>query len=97
VQAKLLCGAVANSVVILLHSVRVFHFGFRTSKLGQNFEAPSPTTMLQGVCADPPSLYLWAFGVLTGCLPTYFRTHRCDGLHVKKSPDTCAPPGVVAP
>jgi hypothetical protein len=27
-------------------------------------------TVLQGVCADPPSLYLWAFEVLTGRRPT---------------------------
>jgi hypothetical protein len=40
--------------------MRVFHFGCRTSKLAPIFETPSPTTMLQGVHADPPSLYLWA-------------------------------------
>jgi hypothetical protein len=48
------------SVATLLRSVRVFHFGCRTSKLVPNFEAPSPTTMLQGVHADPPSPYLCA-------------------------------------
>ena len=51
---------------LLPRSVRVFHFGYRTSKLVPIFEAPGATTMLQGVHADPPSLYLWAFGVLTG-------------------------------
>jgi hypothetical protein len=51
-------------------SVRVFYFGFRTSKLVSNFEAPSDYTMLQGVHTDPPSLYLWAFGVLTERWPT---------------------------
>jgi hypothetical protein len=39
--------------------------------------------MLQGVCADPPSLYLWAFGVLIGCRPTRSRAHRCQGLCMK--------------
>jgi predicted ester cyclase len=36
--------------------------------------------MLQGVHADPPSLYLWAFGVLTGRRPTRLRAHRCQGI-----------------
>jgi hypothetical protein len=39
---------------LLPRSARVFHFGFRTSKLGSIFEAPSDYTMLQGVHADPP-------------------------------------------
>jgi hypothetical protein len=52
-----------------IHSVRVFYFGCRTSKFGPNFEAPPAPTMLQSVHADPPSLYLWAFGVLAGRRP----------------------------
>ena len=40
--------------------MRVFHFGIRTSKLGPIFEALRAITMLQGVHADPPSLYLCA-------------------------------------
>jgi hypothetical protein len=51
----------------------------RTSKLAPIFEAPSPTTVLQGVCADPPSLYLWAFGALTGRRLTYFWACGCEG------------------
>ena len=34
----------------------------RTPKFVPIFEATKATTMLQGVYADPPSLYLWAFG-----------------------------------
>jgi thiol-disulfide isomerase/thioredoxin len=39
-------------------------------EVSESYEALSPTTILQGVRADPPSLYLWAFGVLTGRRPT---------------------------
>jgi hypothetical protein len=31
-----------------------------------NFEIPSATTMLQGVHADPPSLYLWVIAFIYG-------------------------------
>jgi hypothetical protein len=40
---------------LLPRSMRVFHFGFRTSKLVPIFETPSATTMLQRLHAGPPS------------------------------------------
>jgi hypothetical protein len=64
---------------LLPRSVGGLHFGCRTSKLGPILETPSPTTMLQGVHADPPSLYLWASGVPAGTRPPYLRAHRCEG------------------
>jgi hypothetical protein len=42
----------------LLCSGRVFHFGSQTSELAPILEGPSVTTLLQGVHAGPPSLYL---------------------------------------
>jgi hypothetical protein len=53
-------------VTALMCTVRAFLLQHPNLKIGPNFRGPSPTTMLQGVHADPPSLYLWAFGVIRG-------------------------------
>jgi hypothetical protein len=41
---------------LLPRNVRVFHFGSEPQNWSQLSGPPSATTMLQGVCADPPSL-----------------------------------------
>jgi hypothetical protein len=76
---------------LLPRSVREVCFGSEPQKWSQFSRHPSPTTMLQGVHAGPPSLYLWAFGVLIERGRTYSRTHRCEGLHVKTEQGTMRP------